>query len=291
MNSLPKAPVTVLGLGPMGSALASTLVENGHPTTVWNRTASKAEPLVAMGATAAATVDEAVHASPLVIVNVIDYDAVDAILGPVAHELTGMTVVNLTNDSPDRARAMARWANDHGFDYLDGSIMTPTESIGRPEAVFLYSGSEELYEKHRDTLSTLGGTASYLGSDPGRAASFDVALLDIFWTGMTGVAHSFALARAEGITPTEFLPFAQGIVELVRDIAPEIAKHAELGEYPGDDSNLISTAAGLTHIIHAAQARNVDASVLRSVVGLVDQVIQAGHGGDSFSRMVEAFSR
>ncbi len=47
-----KPPVTVLGLGALGKALATAFLTNGHPTTVWNRTADKADPLVALGATA-----------------------------------------------------------------------------------------------------------------------------------------------------------------------------------------------------------------------------------------------
>jgi len=42
--------VTVIGLGSMGSALAGAVLEAGYPTTVWNRTAGKAEPLVRRGA-------------------------------------------------------------------------------------------------------------------------------------------------------------------------------------------------------------------------------------------------
>lgn len=42
--------VTVLGLGSMGTALAGALLEAGHETTVWNRSAGKDEALVARGA-------------------------------------------------------------------------------------------------------------------------------------------------------------------------------------------------------------------------------------------------
>ncbi len=45
-----RSPVTVIGLGPMGQALAGAFLKNGHPTTVWNRSAGKAEALVAQGA-------------------------------------------------------------------------------------------------------------------------------------------------------------------------------------------------------------------------------------------------
>jgi 3-hydroxyisobutyrate dehydrogenase-like beta-hydroxyacid dehydrogenase len=43
-------PVTVIGLGLMGRALATAFLRAGHPTTVWNRTPAKAEQLVAQGA-------------------------------------------------------------------------------------------------------------------------------------------------------------------------------------------------------------------------------------------------
>ena len=38
--------VSVIGLGAMGSALARTLLRDGHRVTVWNRTSSKTESLV-----------------------------------------------------------------------------------------------------------------------------------------------------------------------------------------------------------------------------------------------------
>jgi len=76
------APVTVIGLGLMGQALAAAFLKDGHPTTVWNRSAQKAEELVAQGATLADSVRDAVAASPLVVVCVSDYAAVHELLDP-----------------------------------------------------------------------------------------------------------------------------------------------------------------------------------------------------------------
>lgn len=57
-------PVTVLGLGNMGFALAAALLDRGHPVTVWNRSPHKAVPLTDRGASLAATPAEAIAASP-----------------------------------------------------------------------------------------------------------------------------------------------------------------------------------------------------------------------------------
>ncbi|KZE80781.1 dehydrogenase [Paenibacillus elgii] len=286
-----RTSVTVLGLGPMGQALAGAFLKAGHPTTVWNRTPAKADALVAQGAALANTVVEAVAASPLVIICVLDYNAVNAILAPAGDTLKGRTLVNLTADTPERAREMAAWAAAQGFDYLDGAIMTPMPTIGHPTAVILYSGPEAVYEANRPALASLGGTASHLGTDPGRAAAYDVALLDIFWTSMSGYIHALALARAENIAAKDLAVYAQGIVHIMPNIMTEFARQVDDGHYPGEKSNIVSAAAGMEHIIHAAKARGIDASVLSAAHAVARRAIDAGQGADAFSRLAELYGK
>jgi 3-hydroxyisobutyrate dehydrogenase-like beta-hydroxyacid dehydrogenase len=211
--------VTVLGLGPMGQALAAAFLAHGHPTTVWNRTPEKADALVAAGATRADSVAEAVAAGDLVVVCVIDYPAVHAIVDRATDALAGRTLVNLTADSPDSAREMAAWAAREGVEYLEGTIMSPTVTIDTPEAVLLFSGPEQLYDRHRETLASLGGSHTYLGADT---------------------------------------------------------------------SSVASAAAGMAHVIHAAETRGLDTSVLRAAHAVARRVIDAGHGDDSVSRLTGA---
>ncbi|MBB5934400.1 NAD(P)-dependent oxidoreductase [Streptomyces zagrosensis] len=284
-------PVTVLGLGPMGRALAAAFVQGGHPTTVWNRTAGKADELVAQGATAAASAAEAVAASELVIICVIDYDAVDSILESASAAIKGRTLVNVTADSPERARTTAAWAAEQGADYLDGTILTPTVTIGTPNAVFLFSGPEALYERHRDVLASLRGTATYLGTDFGRSAAYDVALLDFFWTSVSGLMHAFALAKKENIAARELAPFALGIFNILPPIMELLAGNVDDGIYPGEDSNVASVAAGIDHIIHAAEERNMDTGVLRAARAVAQRVIDEGNGTDGIERLAEVLSR
>nr|WP_281426757.1 NAD(P)-binding domain-containing protein [Paenibacillus solanacearum] len=280
-----RSPVTVLGMGPMGQALAGAFLNNGHPTTVWNRTPGKAGRLVALGAASAATAAEAAAASPLVIVCVLDYDAVHAILEAAGGALNGRAVVCLTADTPERARATAAWAAARGVGYLDGAIMTPAATIGSPAAVVLYSGPQGVYEAHRETLASIGGSAAYLDADPGRAAAYDVALLDLFWTTMSGYAHAVALAGAENIAARDFAVYAQGIAAIMPAIMADLAHQIDEGRYPGSQSNLTSTAAAIDHIIHASQSRGLDVTVLNAVQAMVRRAVDAGHGNDSFSRI------
>ncbi|MFJ8313920.1 MULTISPECIES: NAD(P)-dependent oxidoreductase [unclassified Streptomyces] len=280
-------PVTVLGLGPMGLALATAFLDHGHPTTVWNRTAAKADSLVPRGARIAATAAEAVAASPLTVVCVLDYAAVRSIIAPAADALKGRAVVNLTADSPDQARAMAAWAAGQGIDYLDGAIVTPTTTIGGPGAAVLYSGPQTVFAAHRPTLSSIGGTSLHLGTDAGRAASYEVALLDIFWTTMSGVTHALALARAEGVELRELAPLVRSGMQALPDIAAGYAERIAAGEHPGDRSSILSAAAGMEHVIHAARVHGLNTQVLGSAWDITRRAVDAGHGDEGFSRMAD----
>ncbi len=96
-----RTPVTVIGLGAMGSALAAAFMAAGHPTTVWNRTAARAVPLVAGGAAHPATVAEAVAASPPVVTCPTTFEDTVEALGPAAGALRGRDLVTLNSGSPE----------------------------------------------------------------------------------------------------------------------------------------------------------------------------------------------
>ncbi|MFI0481949.1 NAD(P)-dependent oxidoreductase [Actinomadura sp. 9N215] len=283
------ATVTVLGLGPMGRALAGAFLDAGIPTTVWNRTPGKDRDLAARGAISAPAPEDAVAASALTVVCVVDYDAADAVLrrDEVTRALKDRTVANLTADTPDRARQTADWAAEHGIGYLDGAIMTPTTTIGTPDAVLLLSGPEDLYRRHRPVLDALGGNQTHLGEDIGRAAAYDVALLDFFWTTMTGYAHALAVARAEGVSARELAPFAKGIGALLPPFIEQSAEDVDNGRYSGEDSPITSAAASMSHIVHISETHGVDAGVMRAAEGLARRVIGQGHGENGFLQITE----
>lgn len=129
-----KPRISVLGAGRMGSALARAFLKHGYSTGVWNRTKSKCEPLAALGARIAPTVQDAAAASDVIVVNVTDYITSDGLLraDDVTKGLRGKLLVQLTSGSPKQAREMAGWAQQHGIQYLDGAIMATPNFIGEP---------------------------------------------------------------------------------------------------------------------------------------------------------------
>lgn len=274
-----KNPVTVIGLGLMGQALAAALLRAGHPTTVWNRTPAKADDLVAAGATLAGSVAEAVAASPLVILCVSDYTAVRS-LGP----LDGRVVVNLTSGTSADARALGASTAS----YLDGAIMAIPQGIGTSAAAILYSGPRQAFDEHEATLRALG-EAIYLGEDHGLSALHDVAVLSLMWNVLNGFLQGAALLRAAGVDASAFAPLAQASIGTVAGWVEGYAKQIDAGAYPALDATIDTHVATMDHLIHESEALGVSTELPRFVKALADRAVAAGHGGDGYAALIDQF--
>ncbi|WP_280485853.1 NAD(P)-binding domain-containing protein, partial [Nocardia cyriacigeorgica] len=126
------APVTVLGLGAMGRAFVATLLKGGRSVTVWNRTPGKDAELVAAGASSAASLTDAIAASPVIIVLLLDHASVHATLDPVADQLSGRAVINLTSTTPEESRAPGGGGGGAGLANHDGGIIGGPAEVGHP---------------------------------------------------------------------------------------------------------------------------------------------------------------
>ncbi|MFB7918133.1 NAD(P)-dependent oxidoreductase [Streptomyces sp. NPDC056061] len=289
----PLAPVTVLGLGPMGAALAHAFVDKGHPTTVWNRSAHKADDLVAKGALRAETAADALKAGSLVVVCVSDYEAMRQILEPAKAELSGKTLVNVTSGTPDEAHAAVSWAAEHGAEYLDGAVMVPPAAVGAPEAVFFYSGSRAPFDAHVDTLRTMGGDAKYLGADPGLAVLYNTALLGFMWSTVNGYLHAAALVATAGATAEEFTPVALDwfLPSVVTPITRTAPAELDSGTYPGDNGTVRMNLTAADHLLQTSVRQGLSDAVPAFLKGLLNRTVAEGRGDESYFAIAEVLKK
>ncbi|MEO3751450.1 NAD(P)-binding domain-containing protein [Streptomyces sp. B6B3] len=284
----PRTPVSVIGLGNLGRALAAALVERGHPTTVWNRTAGRADDLVARGARRADTVGEALEAGELVIVCLLDQDAARAVLAQGAGALAGRAVVNITSGTPEPVRELADWAAGHGADYLAGAVYAVPQTIGTPEAFVLYSGSRAVFEAHRDTLDAVLGGGTFTGADPALASVHDMAVLSGMYGMFAGFFHGVALAGTEGISAADITRHMTRWLTEAAAALPGFAAEIDAGDYTTETSTLDINAWGLGAILTASRARGIGDALLAPLQELFRREVDAGHGAASLARTVES---
>jgi 3-hydroxyisobutyrate dehydrogenase-like beta-hydroxyacid dehydrogenase len=285
-------PIAVIGTGRMGSALVRAFLKKGYNTDVWNRTRSKAEPLADLGARVSTTVEDAVSAAEIVVVNVNDYDTSDRLLrsDEVMKELSGKLIVQLTSGSPRQAREAAAWAGHHGIKYLDGAIMATPNLIGEPACTILYSGLGDQFEKYKPVFLALGGNAIYVGSDVGHASALDSALLISMWGTLFGVLQGMAISEAEKLPLEGYISYVKAFTPAVVDGAmPDFVKRIQDGRFAADETTVatINTHYGaLQHLLELCKEHRTHSGVPDAFDQLFRAAVKAGHGTDDFAVLI-----
>lgn len=287
--TIQNTPVTIIGLGLMGQALAGAFLRNGYPTTVWNRTAAKADQLVADGARLADSAREAVLASPLTVVCVTDYDALRALLDP--ETLDGRVLVNLSSGTSAQARETATWVAQHGGRYLDGGIMAVPQGVGTEDATVVYSGPREIFDQYEPVLRSLSADSRHLGEDHGLSSLYEVAVLGLMWSILNGFLQGAALLGAAGVSASTFTPVAAVGIKTITGWLAGYAEQIDDGDYPALDATIDIHLAAMEHVIDESSAHGVNTELPRSFKAWADKAVAAGHGGSGYPALVELFRK
>lgn len=285
--------VSVIGLGLMGSALAKAFLANNHNVTVWNRSASKCEPLAEAGAQIAPSVAAAVEASELVVVCLLDYSTSNALLQApdVTAKLRGKVVVQLATGTPREARDGETWANQHGIAYLDGAIISYPKGIGTPDCTILYAGPETVFEAHKDLLLNLGGNTLWVGERISTACVLDSSLLSFYYGTAMGFLQGAALCEAEGVSLDDYLANALAVLPVVADTMQVSAGMIQKGNYEGAEATLVTHAAALAHIGQLIQETGADRAFADCLAGYFARAVATGHGQDELPAVFECFRK
>jgi 3-hydroxyisobutyrate dehydrogenase-like beta-hydroxyacid dehydrogenase len=269
-----KKSVTVMGLGPMGQATVKVLLEAGYDVTVWNRSRPKVDAIAALGAKPAATVAEAIAANDVVLLSLIHYDAMYGVLEQGPADLTGKTIVNLSSDSPDKARKGAEWVIGRGAEFITGAYMTQSDDLKHGASRLYVSGPGALIEAHRDLLSVLVPGVEFLGEDYGVAQLYYQAQLAQFHAFLSSLEQAVAIIDAAGADVDKFIELAAQTAEGSKDFTLYFGAAAKQGGW-GDVANLRMMHAGAQHVIDAAEEVGVDAALTRTIQSFYQRALEA----------------
>ena len=183
----------------MGSRIARRLLDAGHELTVWNRTATRTEPLVALGADAAATPAEAAARAEAVITMVADPAALQAVTeGPdgVAAGARGQTtVIDMSTVGP---AAIERLASALSVPLLDAPVLGSLSEVEAGTLSIFVGGDSEVFERWRALLGALGKPIHVGPTGSGAAAKL---VANTTLVGVIGIlGEALALAEALGLS-------------------------------------------------------------------------------------------
>jgi len=194
--------IGVVGLGRMGEPIARRLLGAGHVVTVFNRTASRTDSLVELGATRAAFPAEVWQATDACITMVADDEALRTVMladdGLLREGPPGRVVIDMSTVSVEVSRAVAEAARAAGIGYLRAPVSGNPSVVEAGNLTIMVSGDEEAFERLEPVLRDVGPHVFYLG--PGEEARVMKLALNLMIAATAEViAEALVLGEASGL--------------------------------------------------------------------------------------------
>jgi 3-hydroxyisobutyrate dehydrogenase-like beta-hydroxyacid dehydrogenase len=194
--------ISYLGLGTMGSGMASNLLKTGYELTVWNRSAEKCEPFVRKGARVADTPAEAVRDVDLVIYMLSNDQAVEEVVfganGILSGIKEGQIAMDMSTVLPATSLREQQAYSKRGVNFLDAPVFGSKNESAKAELWIMAAGKRHTFEKVKPVLQHLGQTVHYFGKN-GNATAMKLVGNLIVALELEALSEGLVLARKAGL--------------------------------------------------------------------------------------------
>ncbi len=192
-----------IGVGAMGLPMAINLIDAGVKLRVHNRTASKAEPLVAKGATLAANAGDAAVPGGIVLTMLADDAAVDSVvMGPdglAARLGAGGVHVSMSTIAPATSHRLASYHAQHGSIYVAAPVFGRPDNAAARQLVVCTSGPAGAKERVRPLLEAMGRAIFDYGEEPKAANVAKLTGNFLIAAALESMAEAYTMAERNGV--------------------------------------------------------------------------------------------
>ncbi|ACT94843.1 NAD(P)-dependent oxidoreductase [Dyadobacter fermentans] len=194
--------IAFLGLGNLGTPIAEILLEAGYELVVWNRTASKAEPLTKLGATVVENAIDAITPGGIVFSVLADDAAVEELFSMELVEKLGKdgVHVSMSTISPETSRQLAQVHEWYGAHYVGAPIFARPEAVRAKVGNICLSGNAGAKERIKPIVENFVKGVFDFGDDPGAANVIKLAGNFMIACSLEMMGEAFTMAEKNGIS-------------------------------------------------------------------------------------------
>ncbi len=194
------AKIAFVGLGLMGTPMATRLIEAGHHLTVWNRTIEKTKPLADRGASVASTPAQAAAGVDAAITMLTNAEALEQVVlgedGLAAALTPGRLLTDMSTVGPEAVRTVAARL-PHGVTMVDAPVRGSVAEATAGRLAIFVGADESTFERVAAILAPLG-TLYHVGG-PGAGAATKVVVNSVLGAAIAAFGEALALGDALGL--------------------------------------------------------------------------------------------
>ena len=279
--------LSVIGLGKMGAALASTLLQSGRSVTVWNRSAAKAGPLVEAGAILASSPEQAIAASDATIVCIKTHKTTTELLTPLSGQLSGKTILDLSTGGAEEATELVKMLTAAGAQWHIGMINAYPSGIGKAETAILCAGPPEVWDRWQDAIRALGGASAHVGTEAAAIPGLFAAMFTARQGFMFGLIYGGAVCRKAGLPMEVFAAQVPVTLGMAGNYADLFMRTVPTRTYDDPGATVAVYLAALDDVMATFEATETPDAFPRLMRDLARRGVDEGYAGKEHTSLVE----
>lgn len=282
--------IGLIGTGLMGQPMALKLLEADLSVIVYNRTASKLQPLQEAGATAADSPESVLKEADCIILMLTDANAIqEMLLGENAISLLkNRTIIQMGTIAPQESKTICNSITEAGSEYLEAPVLGSIPQVKSGELIMMVGSTEDQFQQWLPVLKHYSPQPMHIGA-VGTASAMKLALNQL----IAGLTSTFALTlgfvKRQGVDVEQFMQVVRESALYTPTFDKKLSRMC--------DRNFSNPNFPTKHLLKdtdlfltQAQELGLATDNLEGIKSIIEKAIALGLGDDDYSAIYSAIN-
>ncbi len=279
-----QSKIAFLGMGLMGSRMATRLIHAGFSVAVWNRSPTACEPLIDIGATHLTL--ENIAEYPIVLTCLADDHAVQSVFDQIeTHLKAKQVIVDFSSLSVDKTQSLADKSKQRGVTWIDSPVSGGTAGAENGTLVIFAGGDTDTIQKLTSVYDVLSQRVTRMG-ETGTGQATKICNQLIVAANSTLIAEAVALADKAGVDTTLLAPaLAGGFADSkpFQILSPRMATHT----FEPVQWKVQTLSKDLNNAIKLAENYHLDIDVAKIALAVLETHQKNGYGQSDLATVIQ----
>ncbi len=282
--------IGLIGTGLMGKPMAQKILEAKYDLNIYNRTASKVETLLEIGANAFIDINEFFHESDAIILMLSNYDAIEEVLfDSNIGQFENKTIIQMSTIAPTESIELERRIIKLRGEYFEAPVLGSITQILNKELIVLVGGNENQFLKWKKLFEAFSNKIMLIG-EVGKASAIKLALNQLIITETAAFSMSLGYVRENNLDAEIFMDILRSSALYAPTFDKKLPNYLDRN-FENPNFPVKHLLKDLDLMLHEFADKNINTDTLKGVRKILLESIKQGEADKDYSAIYNSIHR
>ena len=280
----------LIGTGLMGKPMAQKIIESEFDLNIFNRTASKVESLIEIGANSFVDINKFFRESDVIIIMLSNYDAIEEVLfGSNIGQFTNKTIIQMSTIAPTESIELEARINKLRGEYFEAPVLGSLNQILAKELIVLVGGTESQFLKWKELFESFSNKIMHIGK-VGKASAIKLALNQLIISETAAFSMSLGYVRENNLDIEKFMDILRSSALYAPTFDKKLPNFVERN-FENPNFPVKHLLKDLDLMLHEFADKNINTDTLKGVRKILLDSIKQGDADKDYSAIYNSIHK